>query len=171
MAGVLSAVGYPFGWRPSADSVSDWWPVVLGFVVELIAMFGPKIILAMLPMPIWPESSAKASRRPFRAKRKKSPSLADRLVGKPSLPGEQASVRAWKKARVLDRAGQSVRCGVAYHDYVDWCREEDRIPVSLTAFGLTMKNELGVKSETINKRSSYKGILITVKPKLVRAAS
>lgn len=168
VATVLGAIGYPIGWAPSAEAVSNWWPNVLGFVVELIAMFGPKIVLTALPMPVVPAGHAKSS-RPFRPKRKKQ-SLADRLVGKPNLPGEQASVRAWKKARVLDRPGQSVRCGVAYHDYVDWCREQDRTPVSLTAFGLQMKNELGVKSETVNKRSSYKGILIMVTPKLVKAA-
>lgn len=164
VAKALGFIGYPFGWSPSASSVSEWWPTVLGVVIELMAMWGPTILINLIHLPQMPEVPKTVVRT-----RKQSISLQRRVTGKLKLPGEKDSVRQWKDARCVDRAGQSVRCGIAYEDYVAWCRTNKKPPVTLTAFGLTMKNELGVTQRTVAKRSSYIGILITSAPRLAVA--
>jgi phage/plasmid-associated DNA primase len=63
-----------------------------------------------------------------------------------------------------------VKPGDAYAAYRGWCAETGREPVSLTAFGTTMKGELGVVYEERSKRGFYLGLALVGAPKLVSAA-
>ncbi len=71
------------------------------------------------------------------------------------------SLPEWFKARTFAKAGNEVRAGVVYEDYISWCAAHDEEPVSFTKFGTIMKKELGVGSLERSKRSYYVGIALT----------
>jgi hypothetical protein len=83
---------------------------------------------------------------------------------------ELSSVREWKESRTAARSGSKVKPGDAYAAYKDWCVENGKGPVSLTAFGTIMKGELGVLYEEKNKRGFYLDIALVGAPKLVASA-
>jgi hypothetical protein len=98
---------------------------------------------------------AKSVRPPATAKpraKKKSAAKAEPRVD--SLP-------EWFKARTFAKAGNEVRAGVVYEDYISWCGGHAEEPVSFTKFGTIMKKELGVGSIERSKRSFYVGIALT----------
>ena len=71
------------------------------------------------------------------------------------------SVAEWFKARTFAKAGNEVRAGVVYEDYVSWSGARYEEPVTFTKFGTIMKKELGVGSIERSKRSFYVGIALT----------
>jgi hypothetical protein len=71
------------------------------------------------------------------------------------------SVPEWFKARTFVKAGNEVRAGVVYEDYVSWSEARDEDPVTFTKFGTIMKKELKVGSVERSKRSYYVGIALT----------
>jgi hypothetical protein len=79
---------------------------------------------------------------------------------------EFGSVREWKESRTVARADSRVRPGFAYEAYKQWCAQHGKEPVTLTAFGLTMKNELGVDYEEKSHRGWYVDIALVAAPKL-----
>ena len=76
----------------------------------------------------------------------------------------------WKASRTVARPGGKVKPADAYAAYRGWCAETGQQPVSLTAFGTTMKGELGVVYEERSKRGFYVGLALVSAPKLVPAA-
>jgi hypothetical protein len=74
-------------------------------------------------------------------------------------------VRKWKESRTAARADR-IKPGDAYKAYCGWCTEKGLEPVTLTAFGITMKGELGVVYEEKNKRGFYVGIALVGAPKM-----
>jgi hypothetical protein len=83
---------------------------------------------------------------------------------------EFGPVREWRDSRTVARPDGRAKPGDAYAAYRGWCAENGQKPVSLTAFGLTMKGELGIVYEERNKRGFYVGIALVSEPKLVAAA-
>ena len=79
-------------------------------------------------------------------------------------------MREWKDTRTVARPDGRVKPGDAYVAYKGWCAENGQEPVSLTAFGITMKGELGVVYEERSKRGFYLGLALVGAPKLVTAA-
>jgi hypothetical protein len=80
---------------------------------------------------------------------------------------EFGDVREWKESRTIARADSRVKPSDAHSAYKSWCAELGKEPVSLTAFGTAMKNELGVLYEEKSKRGYYVGIALVGTPKLV----
>lgn len=77
-------------------------------------------------------------------------------------------MREWRDTRTVSRMGSRIKPAAAYAGYSGWCAEEGKQPVSLTAFGNTMKGELGVKYEEKpgSKRGFYVGIALLSSPRL-----
>jgi hypothetical protein len=64
------------------------------------------------------------------------------------------------------RAGTKVKLGNACAAYRAWCAETGQEPVSLTAFGTTMKGELGIVYEERSKRGFYCDLALISTPRL-----
>jgi hypothetical protein len=79
---------------------------------------------------------------------------------------EFGDVGVWKESRTAARADSRIKPGDAYKAYCAWCTEKGLEPVTLTAFGTTMKGELGVVYEEKNKRGFYVGIAMVTAPRL-----
>jgi len=76
-------------------------------------------------------------------------------------------VREWHKSRIISRPGNHVRVRDAYDAYSSWCAEAGFKPVSLTAFGTTLKGGLGVGYFEKSKRGYYADIALVGRPALV----
>lgn len=77
-------------------------------------------------------------------------------------------VREWYSASVIAR-DNDLKCGEAFQHYKEWCQAEGVQPVSMTAFGNAMRDDLKVeKITTPSKRNFYRGIALKpAKPSLV----
>jgi hypothetical protein len=82
---------------------------------------------------------------------------------------EFGSVRQWMQSRTVARPDSKVKPAAVYDGYTAWCAEQGEAPITQTAFGNTMKEELGVPYEEKNKRGFYLGIALVGTPKLVAA--
>jgi predicted transcriptional regulator len=82
---------------------------------------------------------------------------------------EFGSVRQWLQSRTVARPDSKVKPAAVYDGYTAWCAEQGKAPITQTAFGNTMKKELGVPYEEKNKRGFYLGIALVGTPKLVAA--
>jgi hypothetical protein len=89
---------------------------------------------------------------------------------KPAGVREFGDVREWKESRTATRPGSRVKPADAYAAYKDWCTENGKEPVSLTAFGIIIKGELEVAYEEKNKRGFYLDLALVSAPKLVASA-
>jgi hypothetical protein len=166
---------------------------VSGFA-EFIALLGPVIFLTAMG---GDKPAAPAGRRWWQWKR--PPAQNDQGVVKPTAAPETAApartpatpakakspkkikaagvrdfgcVREWKESRTAARLGVKVKPSDAYAAYEAWCSDRSLEPVTLTAFGTTMKGELGVTYEERNKRGFYVGVaLLSPGPKLALVAA
>ncbi len=173
--------------EPLADTVIS----AMSVFAELIGLLGPRIIVTALAHKDAPPAPQRPWRWPaalsWRRGRKGAAAPATALEGSPPPAATPASsrkprkgkrsggrelgdVEEWKAARTVARPEAKVKPGDAYAAYKGWCAETDRDPVTLTAFGTTMKGELGVNYEEKSKRGFYLGLALVGAPKLVSAA-
>jgi hypothetical protein len=172
------------------EAVADTVISAMSVFAELIGLLGPRIIVTAMarkdarPAPRrWPSLSWR--RKPPMAPTAAAPAPETAAVAEtPATPApvrkprkskgssvrELGSVREWKDSRTVARADGRVKPGDAYAAYRGWCAENGQEPVSLTAFGTTMKGALGVAYEERSKRGFYVGIALVGAPKLVSAA-
>lgn len=172
------------------QEVADAVISIVSAFAEVIGLLGP--IVLMTAMGGSPAPSEPAQRRRWFAwfrfvQRKPTPPvvatkpMADAAVGATAATPAKAktpkkikgagvrefgSVREWKESRTVARAGGRTKPADAHAAYKGWCVEQGLEPVSLTAFGLTMKGDLGVIYEEKNKRGHYIGIVVVSGPRL-----
>jgi hypothetical protein len=173
---------HDLGAKP-AEWVADWWPTWLGFGVELIDLLGPFILISWLvPSPpgrrwwvgvaqqwAWgaPARALGAATYAAPAQTPAAPAKAKNASkSKRKELREFGSVREWMESRTATRADSRIKPGDAFKAYCAWCTEKGLEPVTLTAFGTTMKGELGVVYEEKNKRGFYVGIAMVTTPRL-----
>lgn len=78
------------------------------------------------------------------------------------------AVREWLDSRTVSRPGHDVPCGEAHKDYMTFSEGRGETAMSLTAFGIAMRDIEGVeKITTPSKRNFYRGIALSAKPALV----
>jgi hypothetical protein len=174
------------------EAVADTVISAMSVFAELIGLLGPRIIvtaMARKEAPPAPRRSWRWPALPWRHSRKASGAAAtgpataaiaeDPAIpaparktrrGKGTGPREVGDVREWKATRTVVRPDGKVKPGDAYAAYRGWCAETGQEPVSLTAFGTTMKGALGVVYEERSKRGFYLGLVLVSVPKLVSAA-
>jgi hypothetical protein len=82
-------------------------------------------------------------------------------------------LQEWHRSRTVARAGAKTKPGDAYKAYTGWCVEHGKVPVSLTAFGNTMKGkaEDGGCGVTYfepgrSKRGFYLDLVVVAGPRL-----
>ena len=168
------------------ETTADILIYSVGGFAEMIALLGPVIFLTAMggsdnaPAPnrrwwqwrrkpkVEPEIASAAPETAAPARTPATPAKA-RTPRKIKAAGvrELGSVREWKECRTTARADSRMKPGDAYSAYKSWCAENDKEPVSLTAFGTLMKGDLGVSYEEKNKRGFYVGIAPVSVPKLV----
>ncbi len=173
------------------EAVADTVISAMSVFAELIGLLGPRIIVTAMarkdapPAPRrswhWPPWSRRWGRKGgaapgapaiaavAEAPATPAPARKSRR-GKGTGPREVGDVREWKATRTVARPDGKVKPGDAYAAYRGWCAETGREPVSLTAFGTTMKGALGVVYEERSKRGFYLGLGLVSVPRLVPAA-
>jgi hypothetical protein len=104
--------------------------------------------------PLTPTAAQSAASLP--AKPAKTKTALRRAKAKEPL----GDVRIWFETRTTARARHEVRCNEAYNHYTKWCGTRGEAPASLTRFGMTLKNELGVAYAERGKRGYYSGIAL-----------
>jgi hypothetical protein len=129
----------------------------------------------------WPSLPWRRSGQPATAAVAKAPATKGSDPSPPPAPKkprkskaaaarEIDSVAEWKTSRTVPGSGDKVKPADAFTAYRGWCAESGQEPVSLTAFGTTMKGELGVVYEERSKGGFYTGLALVSAPKLVPAA-
>jgi hypothetical protein len=174
------------------DATADILIYTVSGFAEFIALLGPMIFLTAM-MGRTDKPAAPAGRRWWQWHRKRArieaptttaapqaaaPALTPATPAKAKSPKkikaagvrEFGDVQEWKDSRTIARPSSRVKPGDAYAAYKAWCLETDKEAVSLTAFGTTMKGELGVLYEERSKRGFYVGIALVGAPKLVASA-
>jgi hypothetical protein len=183
--------------RPTgADAVAEWYPSFTAFIIEMIAMWLPRVLLTATepvapgkPGPrLWQrrpkaaapvdEEVAPAVPAPVAvvetAAVRPTPSTPARPKKpakiSPAAVGGADSVRQWKECRTGARPGSEIKPKRTYEtSYLPWCKEQGIEPVSFTRFGSIMKGELGVTYIERNKRGFYVGITLLSTPRLAVA--
>jgi hypothetical protein len=183
-----------------AERVAEWWPTWTGLGVEAIDLLGPLILVGWLvPAPAperrwWSEMLSAISRRRRPTPAVAAPSQEAAPAPKTAAPAqtpatpakakkvnkstgkqvqEFGDMREWYKSRTASRTGNKVKPADAYAAYKDWCNEQGREHVSLTAFGTTMKAPIAEGGCGVNyyekpnsKRGFYMDIALVAAPKL-----
>jgi hypothetical protein len=186
---------HDLGAKP-AEWVADWWPTWLGFGVELIDLLDPFILIGwLLPSPAperrwwvglarqllaWGAPASAPAAAPPAAKSaapKQAPATPAKVrktsKSKPKDVREFGDVRQWYNSCTASRADGKVKPSDAYKAYQQWCLEQGKGYVTLTAFGLTIKGKVehggcgAVYNEKPNsKRGFYVGVALVTAPKL-----
>jgi hypothetical protein len=174
----------------------DWLIKVTAGTIELIGLVGPRMILLAMFGDLSQER--RAWRLPPWLRRRQPDAAETAQKAEPSGPlaavktatlrrtaatpvtakkprqikaaavGDVDSVRQWKEARTVTRAGSEIKPKETYDgSYLPWCVEHDVAPVSFTRFGTIMKGDLGVTYVDRNKRGFYVGIALVATPKLI----
>lgn len=181
---VLGAI-FGLGERPDLF-VIKWMPSFIALVIEVIAMWGPRLILTATvggdhavsrgprPAPAQAPSVRTEAPRPAEPAPKPAPvasiATVDRTPATPAKPkkpsnskpaaaGDAASVREFVESRTTARPGNRIRCKEVYDAYRDWCLELGVAPVTLTRFGMEIK-ALGVGWDNRNNRPAYLDIAL-----------
>ena len=179
------------------EAVADAVISAMSVFAELIGLLGPRIIVTAMARKERPSAPRPAWRWPALSWRRRrhiggdvstKPGIDAMSLGPAPEPAGAAprgrrprkgrgagarqigSVAQWKASRTVARPDAKVKPGEAYAAYRGWCAETDQEPVSLTAFGTTMKGDLGVVYEERSKRGFYLGLALVGAPKLVSAA-
>ncbi len=76
----------------------------------------------------------------------------------------QGSVRHWHELKTRPEAHAELRVSLCYSSYLEWCKSLGLAPVSLTRFGLIMRNEIGASYSERSSRSCYRGIALKDDP-------
>jgi hypothetical protein len=173
-------------------SVTDWWPTFQAFIIELIAAAGPYALSRRAPHPgkpeevptIVPAPEIQAVAEPITPPAEPLPEPAARPAAvaktgvgtksrnsrKPKATKAAAvtPVRDWYDSRTTARPGYDQPCGEAHDDYKAFSLERGETAMTLTAFGIAMKDEIGVeKIVTPSKRNYYRGIALKGRMRLV----
>lgn len=196
MAYRVSLILQKLGVDADEASVTDWWPAFQAFMVELIAALGPFALSRRHDKPVrprpekpeavptTPEPESQAPAVPDTPIAEPLPAPAARAAGvgktgvatksrnsrKPKVSKAAAvtPVREWYESRIVDRPGFDQPCGAAYDDYKAFAAERGETAMTLTAFGIAMKDEIGIeKIVTPSKRNFYRGIALKGRMKLV----
>lgn len=192
MAHRIALILQKLGVDADEASVTDWWPAFQAFMVELMAALGPYALSRRRePLPEKPEAVPTAPAPEIQAPAAPNPPIAETLpepaprtaavvktgVGAKSRNSRKPKVskaaavtpaREWYDSRIIDRQGFDQPCGAAYDDYRAFAESRGETPMSLTAFGIAMKEEIGVeKVTTPSKRNFYRGIALRPSMKLV----
>lgn len=193
---VLGAV-FNLGERPDLF-VIKWMPSFIAAVIEVIAMWGPRLILTatiggghVAPAPPRPDRKPDpapvAAHRPAAPKPVPEPVVETKTAtvartpatpanpkkarkSKPAAVGDAASVREFIESRTTARPGSRIRCGEVYKAYQEWCDEQGISPVTLTRFGMEAK-ALGVGWDNRNNRPCYLDIALVGGLKVVAGGS
>jgi hypothetical protein len=174
------------------EAVADAVISILAVFAELIGLAGPRIIMTAIGRgeapdrpersmwSLWPlrrlnKLAAPVSAAPAPAAVEETPATPApvRKARKPKASAlrEFGDVREWHRSRTVARNGTRTKPGDAYKAYTGWCVEHGKVPVSLTAFGSTMKAKAadggcGVIYEERSKRGFYVDLVVVSGPRL-----
>ena len=143
-------------------AVAVWMPTFAGFMYEMVAMFGP-IVMRMAFFGVSAPLPKRSTVAPARATvaltvaSVASPKKAKRTKAPVAIVG--GDVRDFIRSRTMVRPGARMRCKEVYDAYCEWCRTSGVLPVTMTKFGLTMK-ENGIGFDNKNNRAAYLNIAL-----------
>lgn len=177
--------------------VMDWWPSFQALVVELIAGLGPYALakkdgprqprrwrVPIIRLPRRRQHVEEVAEQPI-AEPLAEPAAVAAAVEKTAVPRTPATAaksrkpkvskgaavtpaRDWLKERTTPRAGHQMKPKEeAWADYCAYAESRGEIAMSLTAFGIAMRDDLKIEKRTTpSKRSFYVGIALASKPAL-----
>jgi hypothetical protein len=165
--------------RLETETVMEWWPIFQAVAIEALALIGPYILLHER-RPSVPISGQREMSRRRDILAETAPAAVEKTAVKPTPATAAKSrkpkktkgaavtpARDWYENRTAARPGNQIRPADAYEDYKAFAAERGEGAMSLTAFGIAMRDEIGLEKTTNpSKRSFYVGIALVSKPVL-----